>query len=120
MAHAHDEDKGTYFLDQLCAIAMSGGIAVICIAVYFWQRGILYLLLAEGFHFYVMLAGVALLALVAMRAMALWRETGASGQVNGNGHNHSHEPGQACCHDHGHDHNHDHAHGHAHDHTHGP
>jgi hypothetical protein len=69
-----------------------------------------------------MLAGVALLALVAMRALALWRETGSPGHGNGNGHNHSHEPGQACCHDH--DHSHDHAHGHvhdhAHDHAHGP
>jgi hypothetical protein len=73
MAHKHDyQHDESYFLDQLCINAVCGTFSAIGIALYCWQRPMLKLMLAERFHGYVLWSGIALLALVAMRTVALW------------------------------------------------
>jgi hypothetical protein len=112
MAHVHSEDQGNYYLEQLCTIAMCGAMAGICITLYTWQPDILKLMLAPKFHVYVLWGGIALLAVVVLRAVTLWFAPDAPGHSHGHDHNHNHD------HNHGHDHDHDHVH--ACDHDHGP
>ena len=51
MAHHHDHEDDTYFVDQLCMVGLSGAFGVICLCLYFWgapqgQQSMLDLLLA--------------------------------------------------------------------------
>jgi hypothetical protein len=120
MSHGHDHHHGnTYYLDQLCTIATCGALGGVAVLMYALRgpdgKTKLDLILAPQFFIPVLLGGVALVLMVAIRAVTLWREAGTVKQ-NGHDHDHSHE------HDHGHDHSHDHAHdhgddcGHTHDH----
>jgi hypothetical protein len=102
MGHKHDDHQG-FVLEQLCTIGMCGALGVV--AILMWYRGWLNDLLADTFHLAVLLGGISLLVIVAVRAVALWQAVGPEG----------HHPG----HDHAHEHAHDHAHSHAHDHAHG-
>jgi hypothetical protein len=108
MDHHHEED--TYFLDQLCMIALSGAFGAICLAMYFIQQGMLYRLLAPQFHPFVLASGIALLVISLVRGAVLWSEAGA--RRAGLAHAHLH-PGDDCCHGHD-DGGHDHAHAHSH------
>ena len=131
-AHTHSEAEGAYFLDQLCTVAICGALGGV--AVMMWKYNMLRFILAPGFWSPVLYGGVALLLLVAVRAVALWQVAGKARADNHNhdpAHDHEHDhahagdhahaPGETCDHDHahGHDHNHDHAHGHGHSHGHG-
>jgi uncharacterized repeat protein (TIGR03943 family) len=131
MAHTHEHDQDTYFLDQLCTIALCGAFAGACITLYTWQSQILMLILHPKFHIYVFWGGIVLLALVIVRAIALWFTPAAPGHAHGHNHDHAHDHGHSHAHDHvhgpdcGHDHAHDHhvhghdcGHDHAHDHAH--
>jgi hypothetical protein len=110
MAHAHHHhDDDTYYLDQLCLTGICAAFGGVCLAMYYWQPEMLNLLLAPQFHPFVMLSGVGLLVLVAVRSVSLWREVGARSAAAGHTHHH---------HDHEHHHHHDHDHGHDHDHAH--
>jgi hypothetical protein len=108
--HEHDHDADTYYLDQLCLIALSGAFAAVCLTLYFLQAPMLRLMLAPQFHKFVLWSGIALAVLVLVRAVALWCETGKPA------HAHDH----ACGHEHSHEHGHTHAHEHEHGHVHGP
>jgi hypothetical protein len=101
--HEHHHEDDTYYLDQLCLVALSGAFGAVCLSLYFVQRHILERMLAEPFHLYVLLSGIVLMILTVLRAMSLWSSVGQN-----------HEP--AHDHNHAHPHNHDHAH----DHDHGP
>jgi len=135
MAHDHDHHHGSsYYLDQLCTIAACGALGVIAILMA-WSRDAagnvrLSYILAPQFHTPVLVGGVALILLAAVRAVCIWQEAGragAPGHAHEHGHDHHrhdhahehahhdhahHEHG----HDHGHEHHHEHAHGHDHDH----
>jgi hypothetical protein len=104
VGHSHDDHRG-YYLEQLCTIGMCGALGVV--AILMWYRGWLSDLLADTFHPAVLLGGISLLVIVAVRAVALWQAAAPEGH---HGHSHSH--------DHAHDHSHEHAHTHAHDHAH--
>jgi hypothetical protein len=123
MAHTHShEDQSTYYLDQLCTIALCGAFALACITLYTWQRQILMIILAEKFHIFVFWGGIALLVLVIMRAVALWFAPSAHGHSHDHehgDHDHDHAQGPGCDHDHGHVHGPgcDHDHGHSHEHA---
>src|SRR5438094_10471790 len=97
MAHAHSHNDDTYYLDQLCLIGLSGAYAGICLSLYYWQTEMLQRLLADQFHIFVLLSGLALLGITLARAAVLWRAS-AKMQPAGNGHTHVHD------HDHHHDH----------------
>ncbi len=140
MAHDHHHHHGgTYYLDQLCTIAACGALGGVAIMMY-WLRGPdgkskLDYILAPQFFIPVLLGGIALIALVVVRAVTLWQEAGQSaGHTHDHNHDHQHDHAHThdhehdhehghehCCgHDHGHEHHHhDHAHEHAHAHDHG-
>lgn len=124
MAHGHNHhDDDTYYLDQLCLTGISAAFGGVCLVMYFWQPEMLNRLLAPQFHPFVMLSGIGLLALVAVRSATLWHETSARTAAAGHAHHHhehehphDHEHDHASCagheHDHAHEHGHDRAHGH--------
>lgn len=127
MAHAHHhEDQRAYYLEQIGTIVLSailGGIAVLA-----YEQGMLQFMLATKFHLPVLIGGITLLVLAAVRTVAFVTAVrrGAAHEHECCGHDHVHADGEACCHDHAHDHHHahehvhdhDHAHEHAHDHAH--
>jgi uncharacterized membrane protein YraQ (UPF0718 family) len=123
--HSHAEDRNTYYLDQLFMIGISGALAGVTITLYY--SGLLGRMLHPKFHIWVLAGGLSLLALVVLRAVAVWRSVDQEmghGHSHDHGHPHSHDHDHdhgdgGCCghdHDHGHDHGHDHDHDHDHDH----
>jgi hypothetical protein len=125
MDHHHHEDE-TYFLDQICMVALSGAFGVICLCMYFLQQGMLYRLLGEQFHPFVLASGVALVLIALVRAATLWSQAGAVAHENHDlvhgfadeDHTHSHGEHGHGEHSHGeHSHSHDHSdvsHAHSH------
>jgi hypothetical protein len=142
MAHSHShadgQVEGNYFLDQLFTILTCGGVGLVAVLMYY--TGMLGRILVPMFYVPVLLGGIAILALVVVRAIAVWKLAGAQKPENNNGghersygqeHSHAHHDetcghehahGQECSHDHAHAHSHSHAHSHgddAHAHEHG-
>lgn len=122
MAHHHHDDE-TYFLDQICMVALSGAFGVICLCLYFVQQGMLNRLLGPQFHLFVLASGAVLVVIAVLRAALLWSHAGVK------------EGPDACCQDQGdlslqhahshatsiedHERSHSHAESHAHSHSHG-
>jgi hypothetical protein len=118
MAHHHHEDD-TYFLDQLCMVALSGAFGVICLALYFLQQGMLFRLLGQQFHPFVLGSGIVLVVIAGLRAGLLWQQAGQRQGADADQQGHAHD--ECCAHsdgDNGHAHAHSHAE-HAHSHAHG-
>jgi len=115
--HDHDHDGSTYYVEQLCTIGICGAIGGVTLMLY--QKNLLGLLLVPGLHWMVVAGGISLLALVAIRALAVWFSVGKPAAVHNHDHSggHEHEHGPGCSH--GHEQTHDHAHEHAHHHDHG-
>lgn len=164
MAHDHDhshDDRNAYYLNQLFTIAVCGALGGVAVMLWFrslhpegmlslirhpsgdelkehleWLRpdGMLLKMLHPKFFLWVLMGGIALLFLVFIRAIALWRSVDEAVAVPDHthdrehcGHEHSH-----CDHDHDHGiqtaaplplstpihHHHDHGHDHSHDHGH--
>ncbi len=125
MAHEHSHEDDSYYLDQLCMVALSGAFGGICLGLYYWKTDMLARLLGTQFHLFVVVSGFTLVGLAVLRAIALWVQVGkerhaALPHVVHTHDGHTHEHGD---HDHGcageHVHDHDHAHSHEH-HDHGP
>jgi len=129
-AHSHGEVEGTYFLDQLFTILVCGAVGLVAVLMY--QTGMLGRILAPMFFIWVLLGGIALLVLSAIRAIAVWQLAGArrseAAVANDHDHNHSHSHSHSHSHDHAHAHEdrghehgedcgHDHAHAHVEDHV---
>ncbi len=116
MSHTHSEDRTSYYLEQLCAIGFCGMLGGVAIMLY--QQNLLEFILAKKLHVYVLSSGVAIVALVTLRAMFLWRSVGQTQPTHTHEPEHEHEH----CDDHGHDHGHDPHHDHEQDcdHYHGP
>ncbi len=118
MAHDHSHgDRNAYYLNQLFTIAVCGALGGV--AIMLWQSGTLRLMVVPRFFIPTLLGGIALLVLVLIRAIAVWRSVDEPAAA----HNHDHDHcghGHGCDHDHPHDHDHDHGHSHeaAHDHGH--
>ncbi len=118
--HAHDHSRdGTYYIDQLCTIASCGALGGVAVMLYATNK--LSLILADQFFLPVVIGGIALLALVAIRAVTLWREAGKAAAHSHDhhhhdhghhDHHHDHEHDECCDHDHDHTHTHDHGHDH--------
>lgn len=116
MAHDHSHgDRNAYYLNQLFTIAVCGALGGV--AVMLWWSGTIALMLHPKFFLWVLLGGISLLALVVLRAAAVWRSVDELAAEPDQTHDHDH-----CGHDHDHchhDHDHGHDHGHDHDHDHG-
>lgn len=122
-SHSHSADAQAYYMDQLCTIALCGGLGVVGILMY--RQGLLSYILAEQFHVPVLAGCIALLVLVALRAVVLWRAVDkAAAHDHGHDHHHDHDHSHEHSHDHDHgeheccDHDHHHEHDHNHDHAH--
>jgi hypothetical protein len=111
MAHDHNHDHGTHYIDQLCSVAVSGTLAMVAI-VLFMQGSLT--ILREEFRVVVLAGGILLLVIAVIRGVTLWQEVGKAKPAHKHDHHHHHEHGHACGHDH---HHHDH---HDHGHVHGP
>lgn len=101
--HDHAEEARAFYTDQLCTIGICGALGGVIVMMY--HRGLLKepLALTPGFQTSALLAGIGLILLVSVRAIALWVAVGKTKS----GHTH----GPDCCHDHDHaDCNHDHDH----------
>src|SRR5262245_19805916 len=101
--HVHDhhhDGEDTYYIDQLCMVAICGAFGAVCLTLYFWQTKMLELLLGPQFHIYILLSGAILLVLAVLRGAALWVQAGA---VSHAGHHHHHHDQQ---HNDQHDHDH--------------
>jgi hypothetical protein len=119
--HSHDDPKA-YYVEQLCTIGIAGALGGIAVMLY--QRQLLWFL-ADKMRPWVLAGGLALLALVAVRAVVVWLQAGRTpvpDHDHAHDHDHDHEHGHDHAHDHGHEHCHDHAHSgscdHDHDHDH--
>lgn len=114
MAHAHHhpgESSREYFTEQLLTLFVVGMFGFVAVQLY--RYDMLKHILAPAFRLPVLIGGVAVLLLVAVRAVAVWREAGQVGAAVAHHHDHAHHVhGPDCDHDHGH-HDHDH-----HDHPH--
>lgn len=110
MAHDHSHgDRSTYYLDQLFTIAVCGLLGAV--AIMLWWTGKIALMLHPKFYPWVLMGGLALLVLVVVRAVAVWRSVDEPVTVPEHTHDHDHEH---CGHHHGpcdHDHGPDHDHG---------
>lgn len=137
--HHHHESDDSYYIDQLCMVALSGAFGVICLSMYLWQTRMLYLLLGQQFHPFVFASGIVLVLVACLRGYALWVQVGREKKAHAHTH-HTHEHGHgneqdapSCAHDHhehapgepcSHEHHHhepgqtDVHHGHSHDHSH--
>lgn len=114
MAHDHHHDEGSYYVEQLCTIGVCGAMGGV--AVVLWYRDKLSFL-HPNFRLPLLLGGIALLVLVAIRILVVWSESGKRIAHNHNhDHDHPHEHGPNCDHHH---HPHEHKHDHHH-HEHGP
>lgn len=143
--HHHGESARDYFVEQLLTIFVVGALGAVGILMY--RDGKLQYILAPAFHLPVLIGGVAVLVMVAVRAVAVWQEAGAVQahhhhhdhvhDHHGHHHHHDHDPahqhghpvhlhthdephvhGPDCQHDHGHAHADDHHHDHGHGHHH--
>lgn len=119
-AHGHDHhhDGDTFYLDQICMVGISGFFGAICLALYITNalaaegsQPMLALVLGRQFHLFVLLSGIALVVIAAVRAVALWGQAGKPAHVHHHDHDHDRD------HEHQHDHDREHHH-HDHDHHH--
>ncbi len=124
--HAHG-DASEYFLNQLLTVFICGVFGVMAVLLYQTlgnaNGGMMGKLLAPAFQLPVLIGGIALLVVVAVRGVCLWQSAGAGHRDHAH-HDHAHEghdhkPGEQCDHP---DHNHaahDHGDHSAEDHEHG-
>lgn len=124
--HHHGETSREYFTEQLLTIFVVGMFGFAAIRMYL--SGMLDFVLAPQFRLPVLIGGVGVLVIVAIRAVSVWREAGAAAphdhahdhHDHGHDHGHAHHVhGPDCDHSHDHaHHHHDHHHDHGHDHSH--
>jgi hypothetical protein len=115
MAHVHDHKDSSYFMEQLCTIGVCGALGGV--AIILWSLNRLKFLgeqfqkpLGEPWLSPVLWGGVAVVALVLIRAVVVWNSVGKTAA-------HNHDHGHSHDHDHNHDHEHEHEHcDHNHDH----
>jgi hypothetical protein len=108
--HHHDDEVNAYYLDQLFTIGVCGALGGV--AVMLWWSNRLAMILHPKFFPWVLGGGIALLVLVAIRAVTLWISVGEEQRLAAHAHGHAHhDHDHGPCHDHGlcgHDHGHEH------------
>src|SRR5436309_1597941 len=92
-----DEDRATYYYDQLFTIGVCGALAGVTLML--WRTNQLGKMLDPKFHIWVALGGLTLLALVALRAIAVWLSVDEAADAlptpeTHGGHSHGH--GEVC------------------------
>lgn len=72
--HHHGESMRDYFVEQLLTILVCGLFGIVAVLLY--TSGGLDKLLAPQFHPWVLVGGIALLVMVVLRAVGVWKEAG--------------------------------------------
>jgi uncharacterized membrane protein YcgQ (UPF0703/DUF1980 family) len=115
--HHHHHDANTYYLEQIFTIGACGALAGVFILD--WYSGKLGFFIKDKYFLLVLTGALLLLALVVIRAVAVWFSVEEPQLAPVGEHTHDHDH----AHEHGHHHHdHDHGdcgHGHCHDHDHG-
>jgi hypothetical protein len=114
--HHHEHDE-SYFQDQLVTIVVCGAFAGAAIVLYYWQPQILNVMGFGGgslFSSFIVWSGFALLVLVILRAISLWKAVARPAPAAACAHAHAHEHSEHDHHDGGCDHEHHHGHEHVH------
>jgi len=116
--HHHHGDPNTYYLEQIFTIGACGALAGVTFMD--WYTGRLnHYISNERYHPLVVGGSLLLLALVVIRAVAVWFSVAEPTAVPTHDHDHDHDHADGhehCCHTHDHAHEHAHTHGHAHHH----
>lgn len=119
--HDHSHGEGEYYLNQLLTVFICGAFGVVAILLFQTlnvvdkdgePKGMITKLLAEQFRLPVLIGGIALLAIVALRGVLLWQAAGDAKNSHSHSHDHhhhhhghNHKPGEKCDHpDHKHEH----------------
>jgi hypothetical protein len=117
MAHEHDAGDSNYYVEQLCTIGVCGVLGTVAILLYcqdqLWW-------LSANLRWTVLAGGIALVAVTAIRGIAVWMAVGKRPLAHDHNHEHVHDHDHNhghCDHDHAHDHDHEHCHDHDHDHA---
>ncbi len=111
--HAHENSRAEYYLEQLLTVGICGAFGIVGVLMY--QFDMLKHILAPGFRMPVLIGGIGLLAVVALRGVSLWLSVADDHSHDHHGHDHA--PGEVCdepvgAHgDHGDHSAEDHAHG---------
>jgi hypothetical protein len=129
MAHVHTKD-GNYFIEQLCTIGVCGALGGVAITMWAIPNGLFFLgpqfqaPFGEPWLSPVLWGGIAIVAFVLIRAVAVWVSVGKPREIHEHENTHTHDVDHGDAHhlDTGSSaHNHDHAVcEHAHDHDHVP
>jgi len=106
VSHSYDRSHGHsgYSLEQLCTVAVCGALGVVVVLLYFQRtvdnQKVLTFMLANYLHPYVLGSGIAILAIVALRAGFLWlsMRRRAANQCD------DHDHGESCSQHDDHDH----------------
>ena len=91
--HSHGHNDNDYYLEQLFTVGVCGALGTVGFLL--WQRGVLSKtkMLADYLQWTVVAGSVAiLLALVVVRAIALWREVGEPAKKTAHDHDHAPRP----------------------------
>jgi hypothetical protein len=118
MAHTHDANDSNYYMEQLCTIGVCGVLGTVAILLYYQDQ---LWWLSVNLRWTVLAGGIALVAVTAVRALAVWITVGKRPPAHDHNHAHVHDHDHAhgaCDHDHAPGHDHEHCHDHAHDHEH--
>jgi len=94
--HSHDHGMGDYYLEQLLTVFICGAFGVVAVLMYNFDM--LKHILVEKFRFSVLLGGITLLVVTALRGFSLWRSVGGE-HAHDHSHDHAghdHAPGEAC------------------------
>ena len=94
--HDHGGGLGDYYLEQLLTVFICGAFGIVAVLRY--QFDMLKFIIAEKFFDSILIGGIALLAVVALRGVILWRSVGHE-PVHDHAHDHSghnHAPGEVC------------------------
>jgi uncharacterized repeat protein (TIGR03943 family) len=87
--HDHHHDANTYYLEQILSIAACGALAGVFIMDWYSGKIVFFI---KGRYFLLVLTGaLLLLALVVIRAVAVWRSVDEPEHTHHHGHSHEHE-----------------------------
>jgi hypothetical protein len=103
--HHHHHDASTYYLEQIFTIGACGALAGVFIME--WYSGKLVFFIKDRYFLLVLTGALLLLALVIIRAVAVWFSVEEPQLAPVGEHTHTHDHGD-CDHGHCHDHDHDH------------
>ena len=94
--HEHAHGAADYYLEQLLTIFICGAFGIVAILMFHFDM--LKHILAPQFYTPVLIGGIGLLIVTAVRGVCLWRSVGGDHQHDHDHAHHEHKPGEECDH----------------------